>query len=377
VTFQPTEATAHPHVPPRDAVELRLARLWEEVLGRPVSATDDFFALGGHSLLLLRLSARVQAEFGRELPLASFFRHPTLERLAAVLRQDGPERASPLVPLRAHGSRRPLFCVHPVGGTVACYAELARRLEDRPLYGLQVIGLEGESAPLTRVEDMARAYVAALREVQPTGPYLLAGWSTGGVLAFEMARQLTQAGEAVARVLLLDSRAPTWEDPGGGEDPLARARAQAGESGDDTVLLAAFLREAVGPLPEGTEAHLHTLAPAARLEHLLEQARTRNLLPPGVGVPQLRRLFHVFQATSDAVGAYRPEPWSGELTLLRATGSRPSGGGDPTYGWGALSTRPVALLDVSGHHRTFMETPEVERVAREIETLLAEEGSKA
>ncbi|HZH79610.1 MAG TPA: hypothetical protein VEY88_26550, partial [Archangium sp.] len=117
--------------------------------------------------------------------------------------------------------------------------------------------------------------------------------------------------------------------------------------------------------------------PAARLAHLLEHARARHLLPPDVGVPQLRRVFHVFQATSDAVGAYRPEPWSGQLTLLRAIGSRPSGGGDPTYGWGALSTRPVALHDVPGHHRTFMESPEVDGVARELETLLMEEGSKA
>jgi amino acid adenylation domain-containing protein len=377
VELQATEAVEHTHVPPRDAVELRLARLWEEVLGRPVGATDDFFALGGHSLLLLRLSARVQAVFGRELPLASFFRHPTLEQLAAVLRQDSSESASPLVPLRAQGRRRPLFCVHPVGGTVACYAELARRLEDRPLYALQAIGLEGEHPPLTRVEDMARAYVAAMREVQPSGPYLLAGWSVGGVLAFEMARQLTEAGETVARVLLLDARAPAWEDPGGGEDPLARARAQAGETGDDSALLAAFLREAVGPLPEAADALLRSLPPAGRLTHLLEQARSRHLLPPDVGVPQLRRVFHVFQATSDAVGAYRPGPWSGELTLLRATGSRPAGGGDATYGWGALSTRPVAVHDVTGHHRTFMESPEVEGVARALETLLEEKGGNA
>ncbi|MCP4661410.1 MAG: hypothetical protein GY856_38900, partial [bacterium] len=180
---------------PRDMLELRLTRIWEELLGvARVGIRSRFFALAGCSLLAVRLLAQIRRECGRDLPLATLFQEGTIEHLAAIVRREGDEtRRRALVAIRPEGSKTPFFCVHPVGGNVLCYDDLARRLGgDSPFYGLQVPDREGEFF-LTEIGEMAEHYVEAIREVQPEGPYRLGGWSMGGVVVFEMARRL--AGE--------------------------------------------------------------------------------------------------------------------------------------------------------------------------------------
>ncbi len=211
-----------PFVPPRTPLEKLLAGLWERVLQvGAVGVHDSFFELGGHSLLAVRLMAQIQEVTGRRLSVAALFEAPTVERLASLLRQEA-GTWTPLVPIQRNGSRRPFFCVHPVGGNVLCYAELARELgPDQPFYGLEARGLTGEEEPCETIEAMASLYVAAVRAVQPEGPYLLGGWSMGGVIAFEMARQLQQRGEQVELLALIDSYAPRDErDPGEGPPSL-------------------------------------------------------------------------------------------------------------------------------------------------------------
>ncbi|MFP2934767.1 phosphopantetheine-binding protein, partial [Pyxidicoccus sp. 3LG] len=178
---QALEAPTAAYVAPRDALELLLARTWESVLGvQSVGVRSNFFELGGHSLLAVRLMAAVRQTTGRQLPLATLFQAPTVEQLALRLRREDSGVWSPLVPfgLASTGSNAPFFCVHPVGGNVLAYAELARLLgPDQPFYGLEARGLDGTSAPLGTVEEMATEYVKALRTVQPSGPYFLGGWS--------------------------------------------------------------------------------------------------------------------------------------------------------------------------------------------------------
>ncbi len=187
-------------VAPRDDVETKLVAIWEEVLDlRPVGVTDSFFELGGHSLLAIRLLARVEEVFGRRLALSALFVGPTVEDLAAQLRL--PERDSagwtPLVPIQPAGSLAPFFCVHPAGGIVYCFQELARRLgSDRPFFAFQSAGLDDDRPPVARLEEMAASYITAMREVQPEGPYHIGGWSLGGIVAFEMAERARRAGQA-------------------------------------------------------------------------------------------------------------------------------------------------------------------------------------
>jgi len=213
--------------PPGDGLELRLLHLWEEVLGAaPLGVDDDFFACGGHSLLAVRLAARIARATGRSVPLAALFRAPTVARLAAWLREEpAAGLLSPLVLLRAPRSAAaapPFFWIHPLGGSVLCYRELALHLgEDREIWGLEAPGLEA-GEPLDRIEDLAAFHLAALREERPQGPYLLGAWSFGGLVALEMARRLEDEGEDVPLVALLDTALP-GSVPGEAEEEELRA----------------------------------------------------------------------------------------------------------------------------------------------------------
>lgn len=210
--------TSTERTPPRNAVELRLCCLWEEALEVPaVGIHDDFFALGGHSLVAVRLFASIEREFGQRLSLATLLAAPTVAQLATLLRETGPARpAGALVAIESRGNRRPLFCVHGIGGNVLNYVDLARELgPEQPFYGLQALGLDGRTPLLRTIDEMARQYLAALREVQPHGPYRLAGGCMGGMIAHAMATQLQQVGEQVELLALLDVPAPrplTWRD---------------------------------------------------------------------------------------------------------------------------------------------------------------------
>ncbi|HWC30996.1 MAG TPA: alpha/beta fold hydrolase, partial [Dehalococcoidia bacterium] len=196
--------------PPTDAVELRLADLWEDAFGRrPASVTADVFESGGHSFRSsARLGMLIEEAFGIRFPLATFMTAATLEEQANLVRKRQDVRAKwpSLVPIRESGSKPPLFFVHMADGHILSYRDLMRRLPpDQPLYGLQSRGLDGTSRINTRIEDMARDYVAEMRKAYPRGPYAICGWSFGGTVAFEMARQLEQQQRRVALLALFDT----------------------------------------------------------------------------------------------------------------------------------------------------------------------------
>jgi amino acid adenylation domain-containing protein len=196
-------------------LESSLITVWQEVLGvRPIGPDDDFFDLGGNSLLAVELFAAIERTTGARLPLASIFQARTVAELADVLRDEGWEAPwSPLVPLRTTGSRPPLFLVTAGDANVVGYGALARRLgPDQPFFALQPRGLHGRRPLDRRVERMAARYLGEVRKVQPHGPYLLGGRCLGGLVAFEMARRLDAAGERVALLVALDSLGPLWTE---------------------------------------------------------------------------------------------------------------------------------------------------------------------
>jgi amino acid adenylation domain-containing protein len=251
--------------------ERRVIECFEAVLGLSgVEPEDDFFALGGHSLLAVELFAELERVGRRRLPLALIFEAPTPRLLAAGLGSDAPSaRWESLVPLKPTGSRSPLFVVAAGDGNLVGFGPLARRLSaEQPLYGLQPSGLDGRR-PLDRgIEAMAGRYLAAMRRVQPRGPYLLAGRCNGATVAFEMAQQLRAAGEEVPLLVALDSAPPAPKpaelSPGIPYDEMmetARLRALAdGEDVPDPERsgpeLAGWLREPVGP---DVSRYLHEL----------------------------------------------------------------------------------------------------------------------
>ena len=207
------QQTSKAFVAPRDELEIQLARLWEEALGvRPVGVRDNFFEIGGHSLLAVSLFAEIEKTFNKRIPLAALFQGPTIENLANLLRADISSSSwSSLVPIKPDGSKAPLYLVHPWGGNVLCYRTLAHLLgPDQPVYGLQPQGLDGKQPPLRQIEDMAAHYLKEISSLQPAGPYYIGGLSSGGTIAFEMAQQLQQRGQNVALLVLFD----TFVNPG-------------------------------------------------------------------------------------------------------------------------------------------------------------------
>ena len=340
---------------PRDAVEVQLTHIWEEVLNvKPVGLHDNFFDLGGHSLLAVALMTRIETVFGVKLPLAGLFQGGTVESLGVMLRQQsGSMFESSLVPIQPSGSRRPLFCIHPGGGNIVGYMELARHLDqDQPVYGLQSRGLNGEAEPLTRIESMAAHYIEAIRAVQPEGPYLLAGQSSGGILAFEMARQLDKRGEKIALVALLDSSAARITDTNA--PPETRVM-------DDAEMLLAVLEE---PEPHLLE-HLRRLDPDEQARYVLEVAQQKNALPPDFGLAQFRHLFNIFKINYQALRDYVPKFYPGRVTLFRASEELAKHSDRLTLGWERIA-QDVETHIVPGNHFNMAYIPHVSVLAEQL-----------
>ena len=282
------------------------------------------------------------------MPLGVLFQRPTVAHLAElVARPDVGEAASSLVPIQPRGARPPLFCVHPAGGTVFCYRELAAALgDDQPLYGLQAQGVDGLLAPHARIEEMAAHYLRALRSVQPAGPYRLAGWSLGGNIAYEMACQLSEASEEVALVALFDAGAIPPERERNEEDFL-------------TMLLGLFSAEDRLSLER-----LRELSPEEQLAYFVDRARQADLVAmPGASAAGAQHVFDVFQANLQAVVDHVPRQYTGRVTLLKAAVQSGDLCDDPLLGWGTHAAGGVELHVIPGDHVHMLAPPSVRSVA--------------
>jgi thioesterase domain-containing protein/acyl carrier protein len=363
---------ARPHlqqrlVSPRDVLELQVAQIWENLFDtRPIGVTDNFFELGGHSLLAVRLMARIQKQLGQRIPLSALFQGPTIEGLTSVLRQQAnikPE--SVLVAIQAKGPGRPFFCVHGIGGGIVDYVHLARHLgPNQPFYGLQAPDIE---RPGICLEDIAARYVAALRDASSDGPYLLGGWSFGGIVAFEMAQQLREDGYEVALLALLDSWVRIEEDSSALVD-----------QDDEALVLAKHLSELTGREVPVSRDYLRQLDSREQLGHVVEQAKTAGVLPRDIGLAEVLRRLECCRLRMDAARNYRPRMYHGRITLFRATeiaaeaerSAKSSGKVDAELGWGELSTEPVDIEFVPGSHHTMILEPNAQALAERMNSYI-------
>lgn len=376
---QERPALDRPFVAPRTPLEEFLAGLWRDVLRLDrVGVDDHFFELGGSSIQGAVLINRIQETLGAPVYVIALFDSPTVTALARHLAEAHPEAVRRLfggtsltvatrpvdngdgeahvhpapggliLTLQPEGVRTPWFMVHPPGGIVVCYQALAQRLNrERPFYGIRSHGLHGngEALPET-MEAMAAEYVAAVKAVQPHGPYYLGGWSVGGLVAFEMAQQLLAEGEPIAFLTLLDTTptATPEEDPGGREYGL-----------------------------EVSLEELAKLGPDAQLPYLWQHALKLGLIGPDVplGVAQqvleaLKRLFHHHMVLANH---YVPRPYPGKITLLRPSDAPFVVATSRDRGWSKWAAE-VEVHFVPGQHHSMVKEPHVQAMARVLEACL-------
>lgn len=356
---------------PRDSLELELTQIWEEVLNvRPIGVTDNFFDIGGHSLLAVRLMALIQQQFRRELPLSTLFQGGTIEQLATILRSKTPSGPwSPLVGIQTAGSKPPLFCAHPIGGNVLGYIALGRYLSpDQPLYALQAPGVEGQRQPYTQIPELAAYYIGAMQALQPFGPYFLGGHSFGGLVAFEIAQQLQQQGQEIGLLVIMDTPAPIY---GQDTEPIDDARW--------LVKRSQVLERFFGKKLSVDYAELQQLEPEAQFNYFLEKLRRVNLIPPDAGQQMIRRILEVQKASHQALINYVPQVYPGKITFLRASEvlAEDSGGvfaqsfRQPALGWGELTTEPIEIHKVPGDHITMLAEPHVRVLADKLKSYLS------
>ena len=344
----PTEADLTPvgmFAAPRDAVESRLAQIWETVLGvRPIGVTDNYFDLGGHSILAVKLMHHIEEAFGKNLPIATLLQAPTIEQLAAILRQKEALPAwSCLVPIQTAGSRPPFFCIHGANGAVVRFHALSRYLgADQPFYGLQAQGLGAGQSCHGRTEEMAAHYIKEVRKVQLKGPYFLGGYSFGGAIAFEMAQQLSAQGHGESVVVLFDTNFP--------QSAFASVSASAA--------LLEFFRAPVSKKP-GYLWRILTV-PLREVERRLQVAR----------LPENSK--KVRKACLQAERDYRPQAYSGRVILYRSN-HKPLGQlADPRAGWSNCAARGLEIREVAGNHENILLEPQVRGVAESLKAWLDE-----
>lgn len=358
----PTER-GRPSAEPVTPTEVTLAGIWRDLLGLPAIGIDEnFFHIGGHSLMAIRLFARIRETFGTELPFGLLLQQPTIRELAETIDRHArtagaPPTQSALTPLRTTGSRPPLFFTHGVGGEVWTFRSVTEHLgNDQPVYGLQPVA---HAQPTLTVEEVAAQYIQEILAVAPEGPYLLAGHCAGAALAFEMARQLQAAGKDVGLVAVIDY----WFFDTSDRSPLAR--------------VAAFVEN----LPRWVADDLSQVTTATILGRIrskvrLAWARLRRLFSrtdqgpvdirdqlgmwrfPDYQVAALEQTFEMFKA-------YRPSSYDGDVLLIRARTLPlfPVRQAAPDLGWKRVVRGDLTVKLVRGSHETLLQEPLVSGVA--------------
>ena len=337
-------------VAPRDRLEERLTAAWETAFGRsPIGIRDDFFDLGGGSLLAVRLLSETERFTGTRLPMSVLLGSPTIEKLAALLRQDGWKPLfSSLVPIRPAGSKPPIYCISGAGGSVLLFRGLAQLLPaGQPVYGLEPPLRDGEQPMLASVEDIAAHYIREIRAVQPVGPYYFVGFSFGGLVAFEMAQQFHAQGDDVAMLALFDTA----------HESYAREWTAAQRIQEKLRIYRQHMR--------GVFAGPH---PMTRLRKLVRRKGLKMLYRGfqlfGQPVP---RTLAVAGTTEDiqvfARIHYRPRVYPGRVTLFRAQIRPGYERFDYELGWGRLASGGVEVHDVPGDHHSMVAEPNIRVLA--------------
>jgi len=348
-------------------VELLLSEWWKELLGLDqVGLDDDFFELGGQSLVVVRLFSKIKKNYGRDFPLDTLFEVRTVRKLAERIRGGAKKELRPtstsssLVAIQPNGTKPPLFVISGLGGNVIKFHGLAYYLgEDQPVYGLLPRGLDGKEPFSTRVEDMAAYYVSAIRAMQTEGPYRIVGYSFGGIVAFEVAQQIAAQGDRVSLLGFFDTI--EWhymEKVNRSLNPAQRLKIYRTRLGDALS-------------SEERIANLRGLI-KGKLGH------TRSQLLRAIGRRAAPAVGATLEEVNTAAAAnYNPKVYPGSLTIFRSTTRRVEEGNDEFLGWGSLAKGGVEIHHIASSHFNILQEPSVRILSEKLKSCLDRESEKA
>jgi amino acid adenylation domain-containing protein/non-ribosomal peptide synthase protein (TIGR01720 family) len=362
---------------PHDPVELQLMMIWEDLLKVPVGRNQNFFELGGHSLLALRLAKRVKDQFGQDLALSALFQNPTIELLARVLGTgDASSSTSHLLSLQPHGSKPPLYFVHALGGNALSYVPLARLLgADQPFFSFQALEEEVEREQILSIQERSQRYISALQETKAPGPYFLGGWSFGGFVAYEMARQLEEGHEGPIALVLFDIGSQT-----------GRALQVLLDIADDANFLLAHLKGNEGRFSENSPGLAKVLHDASlenmegksaeeRLQTLLKQLAKAGIVEEGLENSKVQKYIQGVRRRAQSILEYRLPPCKSDIILIRAAETKDD---NISRGFEKLTTGSVCVHIVPGNHNSMLAEPTLGQLAATVSKVMAEAaGSNA
>jgi len=362
------------YVAPSTNTQIVLADLMADVLKlKRVGVSDNFFTLGGNSLLAAVFFSSITEHFGRELPLATLFQAPTIEELAKILDDNNwDEPWTSLVEIQPKGSKPPIYFVHPREGNVIEYFPLAYRLGlDQPFYGLQAEGLNEAQIHKHKIPEMAEHYIREIKSHQPTGPFYLGGFCLGGAIAFEMAQQLLANGEEIAMLAMVEPSHNNYPRYRSEISAFRRLIYQLIRRVDREIYNAIEITGEVSRIK-----YLWQRLRAARLRIQYASESTLINLFKGIGVNL--KYSRVFRSRALHVGTrliyeeYKPLPYPGDVELFY-TEKQPLGVfPDPTLGWGNLIKGKLNLVEIPGHQSGMLSEPRVRLIAQRLRELISD-----
>jgi acyl transferase domain-containing protein/thioesterase domain-containing protein/acyl carrier protein len=369
-SVHPRPALGTEYIAPRTPLESTIANIWKKFFGiDQIGIHDDFFALGGDSLLAVQLVSKLRDVAKVDLPSHVLIGSPTVAGLTEIITSaDSPSSISfsrrrpkqvlppSLVRLKSGSTPRPLFLIHPVGGHVYVYRHLVNCLSpEQSAFGLQARGLDGRAEPLTTIEAMASYYLEAIRTLQPEGPYLLCGSSFGGVIAYEMAQQLNATGERASMVAMFDSPSPS----------------QVPEGIENSVERMAYLLSGDASISFKPEEMRH-LKPDEQLLHLLKKGGVVNRMFSNIALPQLQRFQQLVGINLQALRSYAPKAYPGRVIFFEARERDTFSVSSPHRGWLDLALGGMVVHEVPGNHITMNLSPHVDELAQRIAPYIVE-----
>jgi nonribosomal peptide synthetase DhbF len=323
------------YVAPNSDLEASICQVFSSITGTDlVGIEDSFFAIGGHSLLVMRVVARLEKEFGILVPIRTIFDHSTPKLLAQEILNGIQTDYKPIVPLNTQGNEIPIFAIHPGGGIGGVYKYLSNLMgENQPFYAIQARGLEVNEEPHFNIKDMVEDYIPAIRSIQPDGPYRLLGWSLGGRIAHEIAYQLEQSGETIQELILLDSVSGKVED-----DALFDSKEEMSISSLKTMATHC-----------GIKSDNYTLDNAELIEALKEKMIEDLFIPKETLTFWFKRLLNLMLLARYQLVGHTPQKVNAPILLIRAS-QEENGIAEEMFAWDAFTNASCTTQFINVKH---------------------------